>query len=158
VLRKLLSPAKSANNVMFLNLLLGTVIISMTVVIHTFGLIFITKAMSFLTAHFRMHGRRSRTVAMISVMMGLFGVITAEIWLWAGFYLILGVFADLPAALYFSITTFATVGFGDVVPSEQWRILAALEGVNGFLLIGWSTAYLIAAGTRVGPFRAGEHF
>ena len=143
---------------MTFNLLLGTVIISMTVVIHTFGLITITKATSALTARFRMHGRRSRIVAMITVMMGLFGVITAEIWLWAAFYMMLGVFADLPTALYFSITTFATVGFGDVVPNEHWRILAALEGVNGFLLIGWSTAYLIAAGTRVGPFRTGEHF
>jgi hypothetical protein len=37
-------------------------------------------------------------------------------------------------------------------------MLAALEGINGFLLIGWSTAYLIAAGIRVGPFRSGEHF
>jgi hypothetical protein len=143
---------------MILNLLLGTVIISTTVVIHTFGLIFITKAMTYLVSHFRMHGRRSRTVAMITVMMGLFGVITAEIWLWAGFYMTLAVFDDLPTALYFSITTFATVGFGDVVPNEYWRILAALEGINGFLLIGWSTAYLIAAGTRVGPFRTGEHF
>ncbi|WP_292396152.1 hypothetical protein [Mesorhizobium sp.] len=37
-------------------------------------------------------------------------------------------------------------------------MLAALEGVSGFLLIGWSTAYLIAAGTRIGPFKTGEHF
>jgi hypothetical protein len=37
-------------------------------------------------------------------------------------------------------------------------MLAALEGVNDFLLIGWSTAYLIAAGMRVGPFKSGEHF
>jgi hypothetical protein len=37
-------------------------------------------------------------------------------------------------------------------------MLAALEGVNGFLLVGWSTVYLIAAGTWIGPFKAGEHF
>ena len=95
---------------------------------------------------------------MVTVMMGLFGVITAEVWLWAAFYMMIGVFADLPTALYFSTTTFATVGFGDVLPNEHWRILTALEGVNGFLLIGWSTAYLIAAGTRIGPFKTGEHF
>jgi hypothetical protein len=33
-----------------------------------------------------------------------------------------------------------------------------MEGVNGFLLIGWSTAYLVTAGTRIGPFTRGEHF
>ena len=95
---------------------------------------------------------------MISVVMGLFALITAEVWLWAGFYLFLDVFPDLHTAVYFSTTTFATLGFGDVVPNERWRVFAALEGVNGFLMIGWSTAYMIAAGTRVGPFKTGEHF
>ncbi len=37
-------------------------------------------------------------------------------------------------------------------------MLSALQGINGFLLIGWSTAYLVAAGIRIGPFRSGEHF
>ncbi|UCI16210.1 potassium channel family protein (plasmid) [Mesorhizobium sp. B2-1-1] len=47
----------------------------------------------------------------------------------------------------FSTITFSTVGYGDIVPALAWRVLAALECVNGFLLIGWSTACLIAAGT-----------
>ncbi|WP_375162743.1 potassium channel family protein [Mesorhizobium sp. Mes31] len=143
---------------MVLNLLIGTVIISLTVLVHTFGLIAITHAMGYLVARFRMHGRRSRIVAMISVVMGLFAVMTTEVWLWAGLYRLLNIFVDFETALYFSTITFATVGYGDVVPAHGWRMLAALEGVNGFLLIGWSTAYLIAAGTRIGPFKAGEHF
>jgi hypothetical protein len=143
---------------MALNLVVGTVVISLTVLINTFGLIAVTHAMKHLAARIRMHGRRSRVVAMISVVMGLFAVMTAEVWLWAGVYLKLGVLPDFETALYFSTITFSTVGYGDVVPAHDWRVLAALEGVNGFLLIGWSTAYLIAAGTRVGPFRVGEHF
>lgn len=143
---------------MVLNLFLGTIVISLTVLIHTFGLIAITQAMGHLVARFRMHGRRSRVVAMISVVMGLFAVMTAEVWLWAGVYRLLGVLPDFETALYFSTITFSTVGYGDVVPAHDWRVLAALEGVNGFLLIGWSTAYLIAAGTRIGPFKTGEHF
>lgn len=143
---------------MVLNLFLGTIVISLTVLIHTFGLIAVTQAMGHLGARFRMHGRRSRVVAMISVVMGLFAVMTAEVWLWAGVYRLLGVLPDFETALYFSTITFSTVGYGDVVPAHDWRILAALEGVNGFLLIGWSTAYLIAAGTRIGPFKTGEHF
>lgn len=143
---------------MMLNLFAGTVVISATVLIHTFGLMAVTHSMSRLVALFRMHGRRSRVVAMISVVMGLFAVLTAEVWLWAGIYVLLGIFGEFETALYFSTITFSTVGYGDVVPAHAWRILAALEGVDGFLLIGWSTAYLIAAGTRVGPFRVGEHF
>ena len=143
---------------MILNLCVGTIVISLTVLIHTFGLIVITHAMARLVALFRMHGRRSRVIAMITVVMGLFAVMTTEVWLWAGIYRLLGILTDFETALYFSTITFSTVGYGDVVPAHGWRVLAALEGINGFLLIGWSTAYLIAAGTRVGPFRAGEHF
>ncbi|TPJ27250.1 potassium channel family protein [Mesorhizobium sp. B2-7-2] len=143
---------------MVLNLCVGTIVISLTVLIHTFGLIAITRMMARLVAHLRMHGRRSRIIAMISVVMGLFAVMTAEVWLWAGLYRLLGILSDFETALYFSTITFSTVGYGDVVPAHAWRILAALEGINGFLLIGWSTAYLIAAGTRVGPFKVGEHF
>ncbi len=136
----------------------GTAIIGLTVLIHTFGLIAITHVMARLVAKFRMHGQRSRVLAMISVVLGLFAVLTVEIWLWAACYWLLGLLPDFATALYFSTVTFSTIGYGDIVPAPNWRMLAALEGINGFLLIGWSTAYLIAAGTRIGPFRAGEHF
>jgi voltage-gated potassium channel Kch len=140
------------------NLAVGAILISVTVLVHTFGLIAITRAMSHFVAIFRVHGRRSRIVAIVSVVIGLFVVLSAEVWRWAGCYRLLGLLPDLETALYFSTVTFSTIGYGDVVPEPGWRLLAALEGINGFLLIGWSTAYLVAAGTRVGPFKSGEHF
>ena len=140
------------------NLALGTLRISLTVVIHTFGLMGVTHAMSWVTDRIRLHGHRSRMLAMNTVVIGVFAVLTAEVWLWAAGFSLIGVVDDFETALYFSTITFSTVGYGDVVPHPEWRMLAALEGVNGFLLIGWSTAYLIAAGMRVGPFRSGEHF
>jgi hypothetical protein len=143
---------------MIANLLVGTALISLTVVIHTFGLMAVTRAMGILTDVLRLRGRRSHVVAMIAAVIGIFGVLTVEIWLWAACYLALGIAGEFETALYFSTATFATVGYGDIVASADWRLLTALEGINGFLLIGWSTAYLVAAGIRVGPFRAGEHF
>ncbi|PWV99105.1 ion channel [Hoeflea marina] len=143
---------------MLLDLALGTLIISLTVLIHTFGLIGVTHAMNWLTDKVRHYGQRSRLLAMNSVVLGIFAILTVEVWLWAVCYLALGVFGDLETALYFSTSSFSTVGYGDVVIEKDWRLLAALESINGFLLIGWSTAYLIAASMRVGPFRSGEHF
>ncbi len=143
---------------MLASLVLGTLVISLTVLIHTFGLIEITRVMSYLTNRFRMHGHRSRVVAMLSVVFGLFGLLTVEIWFWAVVFMIIGMFPDFEHCLYFSTVSFSTVGYGDVVPVSHWRLLGALEAINGFLMIGWSTAYLIAASTRVGPFRSGEHF
>lgn len=143
---------------MLVNLLVGTLVISLTVVTHTWGLIAVTHAMAQLTARFRLHGRRSRILAMVSTVVGVFAILTVEVWMWAGFFYGLGVVDGFETALYFSTVSFSTLGYGDVVPVEQWRIFAALEGVDGFLLIGWSTAYLVAAGIRVGPFHSGEHF
>jgi len=143
---------------MIANLLVGATLISVTVVIHTFGLMAVTRAMGIMTDVLRLRGRRSHVVAMIAAVIGIFGVLTVEVWLWAACYLALGIAGDFETALYFSTTTFATLGYGDIVAGEDWRLLTALEGINGFLLIGWSTAYLVAAGIRVGPFRAGEHF
>ena len=140
------------------NLALGTLMISLTVVIHTFGLIGVTHVMSFVTDRIRLHGHRSRMLAMNTVVIGVFAVLTAEVWLWAASFTLIGVVDDFETALYFSTITFSTVGYGDVIPHPEWRMLAALQGVNGFLLIGWSTAYLVAAGIRVGPFKSGEHF
>jgi hypothetical protein len=143
---------------MIANLLLGTVLIATTVVIHTFGLIAVTRGMGYLTDTLRMRRRRSHIVAMLVAVIGVFGVLTIEVWLWAICYYFLGLVGDFETSLYFSTATFATVGYGDIVAQGEWRLLTALEGLSGFLLIGWSTAYLVAAGIRVGPFRAGEHF
>ena len=53
---------------------------------------------------------------------------------------------------------FSTIGYGAIAFDPNWRLLTALEGINGFLMIGWSTAFLIRASTRHGPFRKEEHF
>jgi len=143
---------------MIANLLLGTLLIGITVVIHTFGLMAVTRAIGMITNWLRLQGRRSHIVAMLVAVIGVFGVLTVEIWLWAVVYYTLEVVGDFQTSLYFSTATFATVGYGDIVADGDWRLLTSLEGVSGFLLIGWSTAYLVAAGIRVGPFRAGEHF
>lgn len=143
---------------MFANLLLGTLVISATVVIHTLGLMWVTRFMNWVTDRLRIHDRRSHLLALNSAVIGIFAVLTVEIWLWAIVYLAVDATDSFEEALYFSTATFSTVGYGDVVLDADWRLLSALESVNGLLLIGWSTAFLIAASIRVGPFRQGEHF
>ena len=141
------------------NLSPGTFLISVTVVVHTVGLVVLTRWMSWIVPWFRLHRHSlGKTIAMVTTMLGIFLVHTIEIWLWAFAYLATGVVRDLEAAVYFSTVTFSTVGYGDITPPPEWRVFAALEAMNGFILIGWSIAYLVAASTRHGPFRIGEHF
>ncbi|MGF1561705.1 MAG: potassium channel family protein [Geminicoccaceae bacterium] len=73
----------------------------------------------------------------------LFAAHVTQIWVWAILYMGLGEFADLTDALYFSTTTFTTVGYGDVIiENSANRLLASFESANGMLLFGWSTALL----------------
>ena len=89
----------------------------------------------------------------LAVVLGVLMLHGIEIWLFAGLYRLLGEIGTLEEALYFSASTFSTLGYGDVVLSENWRLVAAMEGITGFLLIGWSTAFLVSV---VGRLRALE--
>ena len=62
---------------------------------------------------------------------------------WAGAYVALGAIGSLEEAIYFSIVSFTTVGYGDVVLPRDWRILGASEAAAGILIFGWSVALLI---------------
>ena len=72
--------------------------------------------------------------------------------------LAVGAFAEFDTAFYFSTSAFATIGFTDVAPLAKWRLLAAMEGITGFLIMGWSAAYLVTSGIRFGPFERDKHF
>ena len=65
--------------------------------------------------------------------------------IWAALFLLLGEFDDFSAALYHSAVNFATLGYGDIVMSERWRLLGPLEAANGILMFGVSTAVMTAA-------------
>ena len=71
--------------------------------------------------------------------------ITAGVWVWALAYDLLGVFPTFEESLYFSIVTYTTLGYGDVILPHEWRILSGMTSTNGFLNFGLITALLIEA-------------
>jgi voltage-gated potassium channel len=56
---------------------------------------------------------------------------------------------DFNTALYFSTVTYATIGYGDVVPPVEWRLVAMTEGLTGVLMLGWSSAMIFAVVVRL---------
>lgn len=70
---------------------------------------------------------------------------TAGVWLWALVYDALGVFPTLEESLYFSIVSYTTLGYGDVILPHEWRILSGMTATNGFLNFGLMTALMIEA-------------
>ena len=53
-------------------------------------------------------------------------------------------FSSFSEAVYFSMVTFTTLGYGDISLSSDWRLLSSLEAINGIMLIGWSTAMMFS--------------
>jgi hypothetical protein len=66
-----------------------------------------------------------------------------EVALWAGFYR-WKCFPSWDAALYFSATSYSTVGYGDLILPGNWRMLGPVEGVTGVLMCGLSVSGLFA--------------
>lgn len=62
--------------------------------------------------------------------------------LWALALYVLEIFSELEPALYFSMISFTTLGFGDVILPDQWRLLSGFIAMDGFILFGLNTAFL----------------
>src|SRR6266404_7685856 len=77
-----------------------------------------------------------------------FGVIIllhlVETIIWAGFYYSRNLFQSFEPALHFSLTTYTTVGYGEILLPERWRLLGGIEALSGLLLCGVSTAFIFA--------------
>ncbi|MBD3747674.1 MAG: two pore domain potassium channel family protein [Sphingopyxis terrae] len=131
-------------------LMLATLVVGMTVIVHLVGL-------AILLAVLRRYRRAERRVlivllngaAILVAAFGLFALHSVEIWIWAGVFQWLGAFADFEHALYFSTSTYVTIGYGDIVLPPGLRILGAIEGASGIILIGWSTAFFFSIVDRM---------
>ena len=73
------------------------------------------------------------------------GVVTIGVWLWALTFLGLGIFADLESSVYFALVAYTTLGFGDILLPDEWRLLSGLAATNGLLTFGALTAILVEA-------------
>lgn len=134
--------------VLLTELAIATLLVVATAVFHGFGLLVIGRALRALD-----RGRSEIELSPLSitgaayssaVFLGLLTLAGLEIWFYAFVYLDVGAVAALPDAVYFSTITYAAIGFSDASLAAPWRLVGAIEGVNGVLLLGWSVAFLVA--------------
>ena len=92
--------------------------------------------------------RDASTIAGAAMM--LLSAHLVEIVLWAAVLMICGEFHHFGPACYHSAMNYTTLGYGDIVMSPRWRFMGPLEGLNGMLLIGLSTAVLFTVVQQVG--------
>ena len=92
----------------------------------------------------------SSDVAIVAGAVGFaLGAHLLEIGVWAGLLMACGEFPAFAMAYYHSAVNYTTLGYGDVIMSESWRLLGPLEAANGMLLFGVSTALIFAVIHRI---------
>jgi len=123
----------------------GFILVSLCAVIHIFGL---TLLAEWLIQH-PLKSKQHFSIRRYSLLLtSVFAIITLlhliEALMWAAFYHRWGLLGSFEASWYFSLGSYTTIGYGDVVLPPRWRMLGGLEGINGVLLCGMSTAFLFA--------------
>ncbi len=91
---------------------------------------------------FRCAGQVMQTTVAVIILHGI------VILLWASCYRWLCL-PSWESAFYFSASSYATVGYGDVVLPSKWRLLGPLESMVGMLMAGVSIGLLFAAVTHL---------
>lgn len=138
--------------------LLNTLVIIAAVLIHHESLIRLNGLLGRIPHSYSGHFR---------LIVAVFGVLiahTIEVWLFASAFYFMhhtegwgqlagnfsGEFID---AIYFSYTTFTTLGYGDIEPLGVLRYLTGLEALTGLVLITWSASFLFVEMQRYWPTR-----
>ena len=136
---------------MFVSLILGSVTVIVSMSIQVFAVVlmlrYIIKAIA---EHDRSTtGFSYESYAISMVLMMLFIGHLAQIAIWAILFMLLGEFDSFQTAFYHSAVNFASLGYGDIVMSENWRLLGAIEASNGVLMFGLSAGTLLAVMTNL---------
>ena len=134
-----------------IQLTIGTFMIGVTVFMHAIGLDFIMRHAKRLETRLQsMVGGMWRPMMSALIVISVFSLHVVQIWLWAVLYLGLECHPinDLATALSFSTLAYTTMGYGDIIPEKSWRMLSGVEGANGFLLFGWTTAFIFEVITQ----------
>ena len=130
---------------MLLNIVLAAFLLMLTCGIHLLGMTFVMYLLRREGRLLRKWLRWVRAYVIVEIVLVMFIVSILEVLLWAAAYMALGEIESLEPAFYFSMVTFTTLGYGDIVLDESWRLLASFEAATGIIMFGWTTALVLAS-------------
>lgn len=134
---------------MLINIVIAAFIMLVTVGIHAGGMVLVLQNLQKYDEQNLRHRWQSHIYWVGGAILVMFIVSLLEVMVWAGTFLVLDAVEGFEQALYFSMVTFTTLGYGDVTLDEGWRLLASFEAANGIIMFGWTTAIVIAVVQRV---------
>ena len=131
---------------MLFQVLIGSMLMLLTTVIHAGGMSIGLRWLKMMYARrVKMDSFLRRSLVVGALVLIMFAATIIEASVWATTYSVLGVISEFEEALYFSTVTYTTLGYGDVVLDDQWRLLSSFEAANGIIMFGWTTAVIIVA-------------
>lgn len=132
-------------------------LVAATVVIHALGSLVILWGLTNYEPRLKGRFRFVRSLAgLVYLVVALVLLHLTEVSVWASFYVAQGLFDNIKTAVYFSLVTYTTVGYGDVTLPEEWNLLGGCEALAGILMAAWSTAILIPTVNRLHGEAYGE--
>ncbi|MEM7642780.1 MAG: ion channel [Pseudomonadota bacterium] len=96
------------------------------------------------------------TVMLCVAMLWSLLTLTLAVWVWALALWFLGIFVTFETSVYFSLVAFTTLGFGDILIPQDWRLLGGMAAANGLLVFGLLAAMLVEAFKQLRAHRLGE--
>ena len=140
---------------MLSELTLAFVVVAVCVVIHTAGLVGAAEWLIDRRERFEQRPGMTRFSLYLILICSVITVLhLMETAVWAAVYQWWGLFPDYETSLYFSLGSYTTIGYGDVLLPQRWRLLGALEGISGVLLCGLSTAFIFVVMNMLFQIRA----
>ncbi len=143
---------------MFREILVAFALVSINVSIHATGMVelfrWLTRKQPKIEKEF---GAVNDILLFIKIFAVILSLHLVQICVWAGFYALWGILKDFEPSLYFSIASYTTIGYGDVVLPVGWRLLGAIEGITGVLTFGWSTGVIFAVASRLLAIRVRQN-
>ena len=135
---------------MLIALLLGTATIAVSMGIQVFAVVVMVRQLTRYLADNKITGGfRIDAIILSVVLIVMFAGHILQIAIWALLFVFLQEFTDFATAFYHSTVNFASLGYGDIVMSEKWRLLGALEASNGVLMFGLTAGTLLTVMTRL---------
>jgi len=131
---------------MILKILIACLLVIVTVAVHAVGFRALLQAI--MRHALAASGFWPVTRMVIGLALFLILIHLAEIAVWGLFYFWQGCLPDLETAFYFSGVTYTSVGYGDIVLPQPWRLFAPLESMTGILMCGASTGLFFALVSR----------
>jgi ion channel len=123
-------------------LLLSGVISMLNIAIHALAMVAIVQISHIVSERNVLHGTARLVAIMIGTVSLLMVTHITEVIVWSVAYWITQAAPPGTNLLYFAFGNYTTLGYGDALPIDRWRLIGPMTAMNGVLLFGWSTAVI----------------